>query len=61
MSEIMANHCEIILGEADLRLLLEMAERVGAEDKQYPIMVLLTYLYVQPYPTTNFLKKNNIY
>lgn len=24
-------------------------------------MVLLTYLYVQPYPTTNFLKKNNIY
>ncbi len=61
MSEIMANHCEIHLAEGDLRLLLEMAERVASDEKQYPLMVLLTYLYVQPYPATNFLKQSNIY
>lgn len=61
MSEILANHCEIHLGEGDLRALLQMAERVGAEQKQYPLMVLLTYLYIQPYPTANFLKQLGIY
>lgn len=38
-----------------------MAERVGQEEKQYPLLVLLTHLYVQPYHTVNFLKKCAIY
>ena len=40
---------------------MQMAESAPEREKQYPIIVLLTYLYMQPYPTVNFLKKYNIY
>lgn len=61
MSEILANHCEISLNEQDLKMLLEMTDRLGEETKQYPVMVLLTYLYMQPSLAVSFLKKYNIY
>ena len=61
MSEVLANHCEILLTEEDLTTLMQMAESAPEREKQYPIIVLLTYLYMQPYPTVNFLKKYNIY
>jgi len=41
--------------------LLSIAGQVNYDNKQYPLIVFLTYLYVQPYPAANFLKKNNMY
>jgi hypothetical protein len=61
ISEILANHCDIALSEEDLQTLLQMGERVNGEHKQYPVMVLLTYLYMQPYLAVNFLKKHALY
>lgn len=61
MSEIMANHGLIGMDDQNLRDLLGMANSVSAEMKQYPLAVFLTYVYLDPYPASTFLKNNNMY
>ncbi len=38
-----------------------MAKISPIEIKQYPLFVFLTYLYMQPYSVSNFLRRHNIY
>jgi hypothetical protein len=57
----MASHGLIGLNDQSLRDLLGMANNVSAEMKQYPLAVFLTFIYLDPYPASTFLKKNNMY
>lgn len=61
MSEIMANYCKINLSDQDLEFLLMATKKLPTDKKQYPLLVLFTYLYYNPTSVLNFLTRNNIY
>ena len=61
MSEILANYITIDLSEANLRLLVAMADQLPPDYQQYPLMVFLTYLYHLPFPTLAFLQQHALY
>ena len=59
MSQIIAS-CTVTLSSEDLKNLIKMGENLPKEEKQYPLLVFLTLLHVDPNQIFTFIKNHNI-
>jgi hypothetical protein len=61
MSQILAIDPNINIAETDIKDLLVVVQTINNENKQYVLLVILTLIYVNPYPFWNTMKINNMY
>lgn len=60
MSQIIAS-CTVTLSSEDLKDLIKMGEGLPKEESQYPLLVILTLLHVDPNQIITFITKHNIF